>query len=377
MPILTLPGLEAHQNLSRPGAIWPKRGRNNRKAIMPLPMVEPSFTINQDDHVFCMGSCFAQHVGDALANQGFDVVTRCENPHTTGAWGWSNHLIRYNMPMILNEFRWALLGTESFPYECFSEDEGGGFRDHFGHVQEKPRTLAELRTLRDFTFSVTRRLKESRIVVMTMGLVEVWYDRKAGLYSNMPPPDVGLLKEPERYEFRVLSHDEVLEVLESIHSLLTAHGHPDFKILITTSPVPLHATMTGKDVFTANMYSKSVQRAVVEAFVLRHDNVNYFPSYEAVMLGDSDFVWTDDQRHVRQEMVSAIMEHVLRHYTTDRDLPTPYLRGLEAQVALRQQIQEQMAGANVNTLAVLANNQLKEIQALKAELAEMKKRLGV
>ena len=79
---------------------------------------------------------------------------------------------------------------------------------------------------------------------------------------------------------------EILEELEAIHALLSAHCLPDFKMLATVSPVPLQATFRPEDVMTANAYSKAVQRAALEAFVLRHNNVDYFPSFETVTLTD-------------------------------------------------------------------------------------------
>ena len=99
-------------------------------------------------------------------------------------------------------------------------------------------------------------------------------------------------------------------------------------IIVTVSPVSLAATFRPDDVLVANTYSKSVQRAAVEAFVMTHD-AYYFPSYEYVTLTDRKFAWADrDFRHVRQETVDRIMADVLLAYAgPSRGQELLYLRG--------------------------------------------------
>ena len=48
--------------------------------------------------------------------------------------------------------------------------------------------------------------------------------------------------------------------------------------------------------------------------MLNHENVDYFPSYEMVILSDRDAVYHDDNIHVREEAVSRIMELAASRY---------------------------------------------------------------
>lgn len=53
----------------------------------------------------------------------------------------------------------------------------------------------------------------------------------------------------------------------------------------------------------------------LDAFVMKNKDVDYFPSYEHVMLGDLNNSWNeDDYRHVRQEVVNRIMSEVMKEY---------------------------------------------------------------
>jgi hypothetical protein len=372
MPLEEFSSETAIHNLRSRSAIWPSRGKNNRKGLLPLPEIKPRFQFKDDDHIFCLGSCFAQHVGSVLSGYGFNVATDCQNPYMQGAWGGSNHLIRYNIFAMLNEFRWALDPACSFNDDYFTEDENGLFMDPYGHTQEHPHPREKLKKLREFTFSVTRKLANCRIVIITLGLVEVWFDKTTGLYANMQPGKAAIRMEPDRFVLRVLNYQDVMDGLEKMHALLTKHGHPDFKMLLTTSPVPLHATFRGQDVFVANTYSKSVQRAVAGEFVSRHSNVDYFPSYESVTLGSPDLVWKDDQRHVVDQAVSAIMEHVLRSYAPGKNAVQKNIESIHKLDEQLGKLSGQLTLNNIFSLFDQVNTTRAELERLRAENTQLK-----
>jgi len=119
-------------------------------------------------------------------------------------------------------------------------------------------------------------------VILTLGYVETWFDTKLGLYLNVAPPMQAIKAEPARFEFRVLSYHDILAGLDELHALLTKHRTKPLKMLVTVSPVPLLATFRDMDVLVANAYSKSVQRAALDEFLLDKAGVDYFPSYEII-----------------------------------------------------------------------------------------------
>lgn len=58
--------------------------------------------------------------------------------------------------------------------------------------------------------------------------------------------------------------------------------NPNLKFILTVSPVPLTATVSGKHVVVATMVSKSILRAVADSLATNRGNVDYFPSYEII-----------------------------------------------------------------------------------------------
>ena len=143
----------------------------------------------------------------------------------------------------------------------------------------------------------------ARVVVLTLGLAEAWFDRQAGLFLNGMVHKTMLEREPDRFELHLLDYNEIVASLEEIRALLRRRGRPDLKMLVTVSPVALGTSFAGADAMVGNAYSKAVQRAAVEAFVRAHDDVDYFPSYESVTLSDRTRAWREDQAHVSDELV--------------------------------------------------------------------------
>jgi hypothetical protein len=216
-----------------------------------------------------------------------------------------DHLNRYSPASIANELVWAFDPAAAFPAEALQQLPDGTWLDpHATHMLEFADREETLRR-RDLVTELMRRTAACRVVVITLGLIEVFYDTWTDLYANVPP---WLTADPGRFLFRLLSFEESIASLERVHALLTANGHPGVQVVVTTSPVPLEETFTGLDVAVANARSKAVLRAVASEWADAHDNVHYFPSYEIVTSSPREAAWYMDGRHVRDEMV----EHIVR-----------------------------------------------------------------
>jgi hypothetical protein len=124
----------------------------------------------------------------------------------------------------------------------------------------------------------------------------------------------------EKHGFRLTSYEENLANLERVYDLFTAnnpHGH----IIISMSPVPLRATFRPMNALIANTASKSMLRAVVDAFARAHeDRVTYFPAYEVVVVADHA-PYQADNRHVRPECVDRIMQLFEAWFVDQRAAP--------------------------------------------------------
>ncbi len=287
--------------------------------LYPLasPTVSPSFQIGMTDTVYAIGSCFARNVEKALEGAGLRVLSR---EFDLGEIGESledgaNFFNKYSIHSVLNEIRWAL-ERDTFPGANAVYQIG---KDRYIDAQiGMARLDFPIETILAFRHRYLDAMKavtEADVIILTLGYVETWFDRTLGLYLNVAPPTQMIKAEPDRFEFRVLSYADIMEGLNDLHALLTKHRTKPLKMLVTVSPVPLLATFRDMDVLVANAYSKSVQRAALDEFLIGKDGVDYFPSYEFVTLSNPTVAWSrGDYRHVSQDVINRIMSNVLTHY---------------------------------------------------------------
>ncbi len=316
MPIETVSAEEVMRTAGKNShRSYPTRTKGIER-ISPYPSIAMNgrFTFDETARIFTTGSCFARNIEKALKFIGIDVVSSpdslqfpVETPNTTQMFN------KYTVHSILNEFTWALGDNPPDPADLIYEVEDGKYLD-MQINKDATGTKEEVATLRKGFNDTLKAAAEADVIIMTLGLVECWYDNTLGVYLNMAPPLRVLKRNPGRFEYHTLSYDDIYDALCKIYDLLQANCKSPPKMLCTVSPVPLQTTFRPQDVLVANAYSKSVQRAAVEAFCIARE-VDYFPSYELVTLSDTRFAWIDnDFRHVRQETIDRIMAQVLKTY---------------------------------------------------------------
>lgn len=311
--------------------IYPKANRGvERLAPYAQPHAEAGFAITPDASIFATGSCFARNVEKSLKFIDFNVVS---SPWTlpvnrTGE-EQSSLYNKYTIHSILNEFRWALSPDPVDHEKYIVADKNGLYHDL--NVTAHPDvtgTKAEMTAFRQAFNATFAAAATADVIIVTLGMVECWYDTETETYLNIMPPKALMSQYKDRFQFHVLDYNDILQALTELHAILSRNRATPPQLIVTVSPVGLAATFRPDDVLVANSYSKSVQRAAVEAFVMTHD-AHYFPSYEYVTLTDSKYAWADkDFRHVRQETVDRIMADVLLAYAgPSRGQQLLYLRG--------------------------------------------------
>jgi hypothetical protein len=165
-----------------------------------------------------------------------------------------------------------------------------------------------------------RALERAAVLILTLGLTEIWQDRIDGSVISLPSgPYVKEGGDMRRYAFRVSRYNENLQNLERIHEIMAKHN-PGCRLLMTVSPVNLWATFRkDMDVISASCNSKSTLRAVTDEFTVRHDNVFYFPAYEMATIyqplnGQSCFAEGRENYHINKPTVKFIMRHFFNYY---------------------------------------------------------------
>lgn len=280
------------------------------------PGVNVTRKIKPDDTIFTIGSCFARQAERTLHAQGYSALSLVD-----GKWDFdlteaakTGFVNRYNTGSILRELEWAS-GERDFPEDAIVRVRFGRFVDlhsHPVHGAEASRIVIDRRRKLTEYFS---QVYQASLVTITLGLIECWYDKSLEDYINFAPifgnhgNKKPLLKDPRRFEFRVLGFEENMENLERIFALLKRHN-PGCHIIVTVSPVSLMATFSHRDVVVANCMSKSMLRACAETWQSRHpDEIDYFPSYEMATMSDRRLVWQRDGMHIQPDFASEIIAH--------------------------------------------------------------------
>lgn len=273
--------------------------------------------LSRHDRIATAGSCFAQHIGNALSRRGADFLD-CEPAPPVFAssdearrFGYGLFSCRYGNIYTARQMR--QLVEEAYghrrPNEAIWTRDGRFFDalrpavDPAGHASAD--TVARARQLH--LAAVRTMLETMDLLVFTLGLTECWESLIDGTVYPTAPGTLAGAFDPALHAFRNLRHAEVLEDMEALIALIRA-VNPRPRILLTVSPVPLVATASGGHVLPATVRSKSVLRAVAGELADSHDHVAYFPSYEIITAHPTRSMFFDpDLRTVNALGVEQVM----------------------------------------------------------------------
>lgn len=310
---------------------WPKFA-SSRKITTPY--------INDLDlkskKIFCIGSCFAEEIRLALEKQSIEVYPNFTNIAADSRYCRfdelpnRHHMNYYNVYSIESEFRKASgskrrdISSDLWCLENLTYKEEWKIAKRSKESGDNPLYLDPYRRLCfsssldyfiDLVDSVDKAFQEafqvSNFFVITLGMSEVFLDRKTKLPLNQLPATAPHYPEGREPLFACLNEERVYQSLKNIHQLITNKDIPA-KLLITVSPVPLNRTFRkNMDVVSANAFSKAVNLSAVSRLLQDNfDNVHYFPSYEFITLPDqSNFM--EDYQHVNRDKVEKIIKSFL------------------------------------------------------------------
>jgi hypothetical protein len=219
-------------------------------------------------------------------------------------------LNEYNAGTIAQRIERALHGRAAPPETLVPHD--GGWVDLLLPSSRGSRAVSHERAVqrREEIDAIYRELPLADFVIVTLGLIEAWFDSLTGSYLNRMPPTDAIREDPSRFSLHVMDVDEAHPLLDRTFRMLTERGK---KILLTVSPVPLTATFSEQCAVVANSYSKAVLRVCAHRLATDLPEVDYFPSYEMVMSrGLANF--SNDNVHVQDEFVREIVDTMLESY---------------------------------------------------------------
>ncbi|MGN6208014.1 GSCFA domain-containing protein [Asticcacaulis sp.] len=277
-----------------------------------------------DARIAAAGSCFAQHIGRELRQNGFNFndVERPPQFLPQEKWldyGYNMYSARYGniytSRQLLQLLQRAMGEIEHRPEHVWQKD--GGFVDAFRPtIEAEPFfSVAELEAHRDYHLQAVLRLfKSTQIFVFTLGLTETWALKSDGTVFPVCPGTAGGEFDPDLHEFVNLTYPEIMQDMERFFAQVR-RIRPDMKFILTVSPVPLMATATASNVISATSYSKSVLRAVAGALSDKYEWVDYFPSFEIISSVPmrSQF-YNSDMRTVASVGVDHVMKQFFREH---------------------------------------------------------------
>ncbi|WP_443971580.1 GSCFA domain-containing protein [Sphingobium sp. CR28] len=289
------------------------------------PVVSTKFTLEPSDKVATAGSCFAQHIARTLASSGFNYLVAENAPEgmdseTALSENYGVYSARYGNLYTVRQLKQLLDRAEHrfSPVDEVWIGKSGGYIDPF-RPQIKPggfSSIAELTAARAEHFdAVQKMLHEMDCFVFTLGLTEGWQSKIDGAVFPLAPGVAGGIMNPDKYEFKNFSVDEMevdlADVIGRIHQI-----NPAIKIILTVSPVPLIATFDNRNALVATTFSKSALRLVADSASRRYEFIEYFPSYEIITGSyNRGAYFAEDLRDVRPEGVSHVMSVFMKHYT--------------------------------------------------------------
>lgn len=272
-----------------PSAFW-KPSVADRSMFDIDGLWAPKWVVPPRQPVATFGSCFAQYIGNALAARKYNWLITERPPHGLSAdnalaFNYGVFTCRtgniYTTSLLKQWTQWAL-GKTAVPGEVW--EKGGRFYDPFRPRVEPNgfESQQEVRASLAQTIGAFRNaIEQCRQFVFTLGLTESWVNARHGYEYPMCPGTVAGEHDPAQHTFVNQDFATILRNLTDAIAMMS-EVNPHIRFILTVSPVPLTATMSGRHVLVATMHSKSILRAVAGQLATEQESVDYFPSYEII-----------------------------------------------------------------------------------------------
>lgn len=244
------------------------------------------------DSVVTLGSCFARELRAFLTAAGVD---------SQRFWIPSG---LNNTFAILDFFSWCVTGHET----------GRGYRYERSELGEVTEWTPE-----GERHSYVEAFARAGAFVFTIGLAEVWQDRRTGsVFWRGVPAEIF---DEDRHVFRLTTVEENTANLREIIRLVRQINERA-PIILTLSPVPLLASFRDISCLTADCVSKSVLRVALDQIMNdRLESVYYWPSFEIVKwvgahLPYSAYAEDGKARDVNRHLIAAIIDMFVEAFYT-------------------------------------------------------------
>ena len=267
------------------------------KLQTPVETGRSAVCISLNDKIFVLGSCFADNMGQKMADLGFDV---CVNPFGT----------LYNPVSICNSVARLTSGIPFSKDECVQMGAGAGLVCSFSHHTSFARRTKDefLQVANASLKEATLRWKAASKVIITLGTAWIYeYTSSGETVSNCLKIDA------KEFTRRRLSVRETATLLMNMVA-----RHPEKEFIFTVSPIR-HL----KDGAHGNQLSKSTLLLALDEVLAKFpERCEYFPAYEIVLdeLRDYRF-YSPDMIHPSAQTVDYLWSRFVRFAMPESELP--------------------------------------------------------
>jgi len=255
-----------------------------------LTTLPATFSIDHQSSLLCMGSCFAQHIGELLSEGKFEILL---NPFG----------ILYN-PVSIGKGLEIILSDRLYAESDLVNNAGLWYSfDHHGFFSGVKRR--EVLNRMNVALTNSRNfLSRTRFLIITFGTASVFVKKASGEVVANCHKFPGYMFEKKR-----LTIDQVvLGFSKIVRQVLSVY--PKIHIIFTLSPVR-HI----RDGLIENQLSKATLLLAIEKLTSMFPEASYFPAYELVMDDLRDYrFYQKDHIHPNELAIQYIWDFFRRTY---------------------------------------------------------------
>jgi hypothetical protein len=250
-----------------------------------------SHSIQHNDQIVLIGSCFTENIGVKLIENGFQTDI---NPFG----------IIYN-PITISECLRHICDNKPLTKDDILESNG--WFSYYHHGIYKGKTPEELlKKINNRINESNLFIKKSKYLILTLGTSWIYtHNQSNKIMGNCHKlPSKHLTKS-------LLSIEKIVEDLSiGIDKYLQSSEVLDAKVLITISPIRHF-----RDGYRENQVSKSLLHIATEQLLKKNPRIEYFPSYEIMMDDLRDYrYYNADMQHPNSVAIDYIWEKFQHTY---------------------------------------------------------------
>jgi hypothetical protein len=250
-----------------------------------LPATAP-FSIDLQDRLMLVGSCFTENIGARLRDRKFNTLI---NPFG----------IVYNPMSVAHCLSRLLLENQLFTADDLVENAGLWHSwQHHGHFSHPDKTTA-LQGINDAYSKAAQHLQNTDTLLLTLGTAHVFLLRSTGqiVANNHKMPAAA-------FENKLLDVAEVTDALGAVFADML-QKKPELKIVLSISPVR-HL----RQGMVENQRSKATLVLACDALCRQFPQVVYFPAYELLLDDLRDYrFYAADMIHPSEVAVAYIWQY--------------------------------------------------------------------